>query len=373
MADKSKNFGNKVANFGKKFIGGLLFDDLPEASAVSKPDRLEYPFHDTQDYKSCIQFGLIDEEPVDLSALIGFSSIFGKNETVEGEEEVDGVTGATKKSTENGTDDIKNQEDAEDTKGEKSEFKPIIRKINESNPPLITTEGPVKLYLPQAIPFRDTASYDNADLGLGGAVVEAGPNAGQGLIRSLFEGTGRTLGSAFVGGMGSEQLGRLALTKLSVSKYLGGEGSQLAVKKAAGVTTNPNTRSLFKSVALREFAFQFKFIPLSEQEHDHVISIINFFRTELYPEDIIVNEGNDFSASVGFRFPNRFNIRILYNDVENPNTPRILPCYLRDVTTTYNPSDQAMHADGRFSEIDMSLAFTETRTLSKKDVIKEGY
>ena len=31
MADKSKNFGNKVANFGKKFVGGLLFDDLPEA------------------------------------------------------------------------------------------------------------------------------------------------------------------------------------------------------------------------------------------------------------------------------------------------------------------------------------------------------
>ena len=86
MADKSKNFGNKVANFGKKFIGGLLFDDLPEASAVSKPDRLEYPFHDTQDYKSCIQFGIIDEEPVDLGALIGFGSLFGKNETIEGEE-----------------------------------------------------------------------------------------------------------------------------------------------------------------------------------------------------------------------------------------------------------------------------------------------
>ena len=86
MSEKAKNFGNKVANFGKKFIGGLLFDDLPEASAVSKADRLEYPFHDTQDYKSCIQFGIIDEEPVDLGALIGFGSIFGKNETVEGEE-----------------------------------------------------------------------------------------------------------------------------------------------------------------------------------------------------------------------------------------------------------------------------------------------
>ena len=134
MADKSKNFGNKVANFGKKFIGGLLFDDLPEASAVSKPDRLEYPFHDTQDYKSCIQFGLIDEEPVDLGALIGFSSAFTKNETIEGEEKENGEENGT---GENETDDIKTLEDAEETKGEKSEFKPIIRKIDESNPPLV--------------------------------------------------------------------------------------------------------------------------------------------------------------------------------------------------------------------------------------------
>ena len=76
------------------------------------------------------------------------------------------------------------------------------------------------------------------------------------------------------------------MTKVSVSKYLGGEGTALAVKQASGVTLNPNTRSLFKSVALREFAFQFKFIPLSKQEHDTVIKIINFFRQNLYPENI---------------------------------------------------------------------------------------
>ena len=372
MADKSKNFGNKVANFGKKFIGGLLFDDLPEASAVSKPDRLEYPFHDTQDYKSCIQFGLIDEEPVDLSALIGFSSIFGKNETVEGEEEVDGVTGATKKSTENGTDDIKNQEDAEDTKGEKSEFKPIIRKINESNPPLITTEGPVKLYLPQAIPFRDTASYENADLGAAGGLAEAGGNASSSLIGSLLSGVGTTASSLMSNNSQAPELARLAMTKLSISKYLGGEGTALAVKQASGVTLNPNTRSLFKSVALREFAFQFKFIPLSKQEHDKVRDIIAFFRENLYPENININIG-DQTASIGYKFPKRFHLKILYDDRENFNAPKILPCYLRDVTTTFNPSNQAMHANGEFGEIDMSLAFTETRTLAKNDVVEGGF
>lgn len=369
MADKSKNFGNKVANFGKKFIGGLLFDDLPEASQTSIPDRYEYPLHDTQDYKSCVEFSVLEEEQVNLSELIGLTSIFGSNESLEeGEDDTENTEEqkfSSRKFFKETIENMKSTANAESTEGKDDA---VQTQKGKSTDLFKHNYGKkVKLYLPAAVPFRDTASYDNADLGMAGGIVEAGGAAGQNLIAGLAEGVGRTLGSAFTQGAGS-QVGRLALTKLSISKYLGGEGSQLAVRQAAGVSTNPNTRSLFKSVALREFAFQFKFLPLSEQEHDHVISIINFFRTELYPEDITVDVG-DAKASVGFRFPNRFGIKILYNDVENPNTPRILPCYLRDVTTTYNPSNQAMHADGRFSEIDMSLAFTETRTLSKRDLI----
>ena len=365
MADKSKNFGNKVANFGKKFIGGLLFDDLPEASEVSEADRLEYPLHDTQDYKSCIEFGTIQEEGVDLKSLIGFGSLFGKNETIEGEEEENG-NGNGNGNEVKGGEDLKTPQDVDDTQGKGDDVQPTfgIGNTNDINPQILRK---CKMYLPAAIPFRDTASYENADLGMAGGIAEAGGNASQGLIQSLFSGVGNTAAAAFDGSAGPG-LGRLAMTKVSVSKYLGGEGTQLAVKQAAGVTMNPNTRSLFKSVALREFAFQFKFIPLSEQEHREVIKIIAFFRSELYPEDIEVNVG-DTKASIGYKFPKRFKIRILYNETENQNTPRILPCYLRDVTTTYNPSNQSMHANGEFGEIDMSLAFTETRTLSKKDIV----
>ena len=92
------------------------------------------------------------------------------------------------------------------------------------------------------------------------------------------------------------------MTKVSVSKYLGGEGTALAVKQASGVTLNPNTRSLFKSVALREFAFQFKFIPLSKQEHDTVIKIIDFFRQNLYPENIkLISETQKHRLVISFQ------------------------------------------------------------------------
>ena len=42
------------------------------------------------------------------------------------------------------------------------------------------------------------------------------------------------------------------------------------------------------------------------------------------------------------------------------------------MTTTFNPSNMGMHPNGEFGEIDMGLAFSETRTLSKRDIGKQG-
>ena len=209
MADKSKNFGNKVANFGKKFIGGLLFDDLPEASEVSEADRLEYPLHDTQDYKSCIEFGTIQEEGVDLKSLIGFGSLFGKNETIEGEDEDNGNGNG------NGV-DIKTPQDVDDTQGKGDDVQPTfgIGNTNDINPQILKK---CKMYLPAAIPFRDTASYENADLGMAGGIAEAGGKASEGLVQSLLSGVGSTAAAAF-SGSGADGLSRLAMTKVSVAK-----------------------------------------------------------------------------------------------------------------------------------------------------------
>ena len=64
--------------------------------------------------------------------------------------------------------------------------------------------------------------------------------------------------------------------------------------------------------------------------------------------------------------------------MENTQTPiketKILPCYLRDISVVYNPTNQSMHGgdDPHFTEVDMSLSFTETRTLSRQEVDIEG-
>ena len=58
-----------------------------------------------------------------------------------------------------------------------------------------------------------------------------------------------------------------------------------------------------------------------------------------------------------------------------PVASKIKPCFLRDVSVVYNPTNQTMHGgdNPHFTEIDMSLAFTETTTLSRKDIVHLGF
>ena len=84
-----------------------------------------------------------------------------------------------------------------------------------------------------------------------------------------------------------------------------------AIREGGQITTNPNTRALFKQVNIREFAFQFKFIPQSEREAEEVKNIIQFFREELYPTEIFDTIG-DTKILLGYNFPNKFQISVEY-------------------------------------------------------------
>ena len=231
-----------------------------------------------------------------------------------------------------------------------------------------------------ALNFRDNVSYENRDLGISGAFIEAGSRPGKdvkglaGVIKGITDGVAETFNEVIAGD--NPDLANLALTYVNViTKFPGMEGAEGAVTQGVGVTVNPNTRSLFKNVAIREFAFQFKFIAKSQKEADEVRKIIKFFRTELYPEALTVGTDPDskIKIAIGYKFPKKFIITPMYNNAPIPDT-KILPCFLRDVSVVYNPSGQAMHGgdNPHFTEVDMSLAFTETRTLTRQEIEMEG-
>ena len=236
----------------------------------------------------------------------------------------------------------------------------------------LSTDKRISLYLPKAIQIQDTVTYDNAfQLGLIGGAVEAG----------LKNGAGSMVGSAIgaiaaeAGGLANTVLGRTGgmsqeaagiLSGKIAAKLPFGEGAAGAIRSQSGLTTNPNTRAIFKDVPLRNFSFAFQLIPTSQNEAIAIEKIIKTFRTELYP--IALERGG---VNVGYRFPNRFLIKVKYNNREIKGI-RFLPVYMQSFNATYNAATGGMHSDGRFSAVDISMTFTETRAISKKD-IEGGY
>ena len=55
---------------------------------------------------------------------------------------------------------------------------------------------------------------------------------------------------------------------------------------------------------------------------------------------------------------------------KNIGTP-IKYCYLRTISTVYNPTTPVLHPDGSPTEVDLNLSFTEYKPLSRYDIMIE--
>ena len=224
--------------------------------------------------------------------------------------------------------------------------------------------------------FNDNALYDNADLNSLGATSEALIQSGASALSSVIGAASQGVGSIFDAITGNKQLTETALRvgaarAIDLGSFLN-SGVANALRLTNRTVINPNTRALFRGVNLREFTFQFKMIAESQQEAAIVEQIVKHFRTQMYPDTYPVNIGNNVSADLGFAFPNVFEITFKYKNGINERIPKIHFCYLRNVSTTINPTGGTFRRDGQPNEIDLTLSFVEYRTLNKKD-IKAGY
>ena len=226
----------------------------------------------------------------------------------------------------------------------------------------------VSLYLPQALTFRDAAEYSTGvELGAIGGTAEAAANQGQnigGIIGAAAREGFSTIQDLLTGRTDVDgDAARLAATRIA-RNFAGERGGNVA-RSVLRTTVNPNKRTLFRAVNLRDFSFQFKMIANSADEAEEIDKIIKFFRTELYPA--VTGGGTEI---IGYNFPNLFDIEMSYDN--KPVATKIKPVYLRDINTTYNPGSMGWHVDGKASEVDVTLAFVEERTLNKQD-IAEGF
>lgn len=244
-----------------------------------------------------------------------------------------------------------------------SNFKKINRptRANKVN----ATEGTCTLYLPQSLQFNDGIQYDNVDLGAIGGAVEKTVGAGGATVGSVIAASAENIGQTItdlIRGTNARGAAELAAMRLAGAA---GDKIEGAVSSATGLAINPNKRTLLKGVGIRRFTFTFKLIPTRYEEAEEMKKIIKFFRSQAYPDVI-----NIAGVDVGFEFPNKFDIRLKYNQTEVAT--KILPSFLEKVDVVYNPNSMGMYKDGNFNEIDMTLGFVEERALNKLDISGSG-
>ena len=244
-----------------------------------------------------------------------------------------------------------------------------------------------ELYLPVAFAVNDRFNYENVNLNISGAAALNAAGAGGGFLGSLASAVSEGFGSIgeFFSALNGGDISRIAAVRALNApgiSTLVPERIKNAISIAGGVSLNPNTRAAFRSVGLREFTFQFKFIPKTQDEAEEVKKIIQFFRYHAYPEHITPGESN---LALGYKYPNLFKIKLMYDAtdtgwVKNKSSRRWKPiggqikmCYLRNVSANYNPSTMAMHSDGNFVESDITLNFVEYRTLHRGDLLYDDF
>ena len=222
----------------------------------------------------------------------------------------------------------------------------------------------VDLHFPLAVIFNDNINYSDAGIGvIGASALAASQNTGsvtQALedaistsFKTLFDFQASELG---------EDVGRLALSRLAARAP--SQDLRNAASLALGVTVNPNTRTLFTGVGIRQFSFQFKFIPTSQAESIIVEKIIRHLREQAYPEVFDVGDEN---LPIGYKFPKVFKISFKHRK-QVAKIPKLEFCYLRQVQHVYNPTGPSFHVDGRPNEVDVTLLFSEIRALNRKDI-----
>ena len=333
--------------------------------------QLRYPIDDT-DYKARVIFSVNEDKSTGTSNVNVFSAqtkkLKGDLEALKGRvkelnEEIEG-------SFFTGSEELEKQQLLRKEKElieQIRSYEGLEKQSNSTKESIPITTSSISLYLPMGLSFRDNVTYENFDLGATGATMEAG----LGFASSMVKGLGSFVSNLTSGD--NTDLAKLAGVQLASKFGSFGAEAQAVSKLAGGVTLNPNSRVLFKQPNIREFAFAFKMIARSASEAREINEIIRLLRTELYPDEITADIGAPNPISLGYKFPNKFNIEFEYDGRKIPGLAKIKPCYLRDVSTTFNSSQMAMHEDGNFMEVDMTLSFQETKALVRKDVSEGGF
>ena len=144
-----------------------------------------------------------------------------------------------------------------------------------------------------------------------------------------------------------------------------------AASIATNIARNPHMEALFRTVGFREYQFDFKFTPRSEQEAQNVQNIIQAFSFYASPE---IKQGDSAKYLI---YPAEFDIEFWSNGQQNNFVKKISTCACTGVSVNYTASGgwsafRPGSMNGVSVETSLSLSFMELEIITKSRVIS-GY
>ena len=225
----------------------------------------------------------------------------------------------------------------------------------------------VAIYLPPNIQDSYSVQYNETETGMLGFLAASGGSALEAIQSGDMEQLAR-VGLGAGTGVLTETLKNLGLG--IAETFTQAEGGYELLNQVFGRAANPHMEVLFSGVSLRQFTYNFTFMPRNEEEQQEVRNIIELFRFHAAPE---LREGH----SMFLTLPSEFDIHYMYQPAsgeatENSFYNKIATCVLKGVNVDYTPGGVRSHGDGSPVKITMTLNFTETEMITK-DHINAGY
>ena len=225
--------------------------------------------------------------------------------------------------------------------GIESYGKGISKNLNLSSlsAPMMQQRKEISLYIPDSVTFDYSAQY------------------GEIVLNPLAEGNALTSLPGLVG----------AAAKAVAS--VGGNDVTKLFLKAQGLAINPNQQVMFDSIPLREFSFEFIFMPKSKQETDDVKQIIKAFKEFSRPRTVEGTYGMIFVP------PSIFEIDFRFLNGRNQYVNKVADSVCTNVEIDYTPNGWSTHQDGSPVNIKMKLQFKELSLIDRDGAtsVVEGY
>lgn len=224
-------------------------------------------------------------------------------------------------------------------------------KRSQSNSAVVSSQGGIKLPLPNQLIDNKSVEYTPSDLNpLIGAFVDT--------VAQTSANTNQLSNAGFwkeqLVKLGSQAGAAVAQTSSTGRNLLG------ATSILTGTSFNPYQSLLFRTPVFREHVFNWKFVPKNQKESDDIRSIIQYLQVNMLP-DI-----NSVAGSSLFQFPSILNIQ-LYPAAEYLYSFK--PCVLKNVIVNYAPQSTPAFYRGTSAPaaVEISIHLAEIELWTRRD------